>query len=121
MWGSNLLTTLSTNLIKERGKNELEQLKPVCLKIKKWHQRMITEEILKTICQQSYTYQKRPTKVTPVIDFRCEPVIQCDISVIENIFVDYWQIIDKNYCEQSLMRIFECTIFELILCIVLVY
>ena len=50
---------------------------------------MITEEILKTICQQSYTYQKRPTKVTPVIDFRYEPVIQCDISVVENIFEDY--------------------------------
>ena len=36
-----------------------------------------------------YTNQGHlPTKITPVIDFTDEPVIQCDVAVEENTFVD---------------------------------
>ena len=36
------------------------------------------------------------TKVTPVIDFTGEPVIQCDVLVAENTFVDDGKINVKN-------------------------
>lgn len=29
-----------------------------------------------------------PTKVTPLIDFTDEPVIRCDVPVVESTFVD---------------------------------
>ena len=34
------------------------------------------------------TQEHLPTKVTPVIDLKNEPVIQCDLPVIENNIVD---------------------------------
>ena len=52
---------------------------------------MITEEKGKQYVRQIiciYINQGHlPTKVTPIIDFKDEPIIQCEVPVIENTFV----------------------------------
>ena len=63
--------------------------KSVAITEKKWNQ---------YVRQIIYINQGHfPTKVTLVIDFTYEPVIQCDVPVVENTFVCRWlQLNDKN-------------------------
>ena len=43
----------------------------------------------KTVCQRNHIYQPgASTKVTLDIDFTDEPVVQYDVPVVENTFVD---------------------------------
>ena len=65
--------------MKEKSTKELEQLKPFSPKI----QKVLKENNMSEIPTIHLT-----TKVTPVIDFTNEPIIWCDILVVENNFVD---------------------------------
>ena len=44
----------------------------------------------KSICPTNHVYQPGllSTKFTPDIDFTDEPVVQCDVPIIKNTFVD---------------------------------
>ena len=49
----------------------------------------------KTICPTNHVYQPGllSTKFTPDIDFTDEPIVQCDVPIVKNTFVD---VNDKN-------------------------
>ena len=76
--------------MKGRGTKELEQLKHLNLKI--WEaatKNVAITEKKKTVCQRNHIYQPgASTKVTLDIDFTDEPVVQYDVPVVENTFVD---------------------------------
>ena len=79
--------------MKGRTTKGLEQLKSLSLKIQEATSIsvVITEEKGKQYVRQIiYIYINQghlPTKVTPIIDFKDEPIIQCEVPVIENTFV----------------------------------
>ena len=79
--------------MKGRTTKGLEQLKSLSLKIQEATSIsvVITEEKGKQYVRQIiciYINQGHlPTKVTPIIDFKDEPIIQCEVPVIENTFV----------------------------------
>ena len=79
--------------MKGRDKKELEQLKSFSLSLKIQEATSksvaITEKKGKQYVRQiSYiNHGHLFTKVTPVIDFTDEPVIQCDVPIVENTFV----------------------------------
>ena len=92
--------------MKERGTKELKQLKSLSLKIQEltWKSVAVTEKIEKQYVR--HTNQGHlPTKVTLVVDFTDEPVIQCDVPIVENtlqIANKWWkwrQTIEANYCK----------------------
>ena len=86
-----------------RDTKELEQLKSLSLKIQEATSKSfaITDTKGKkyfTVRQIIYIDQGHLSrKVTPVIDFKDEAIIQWEVPVIENTFVSRWlQINDKN-------------------------
>ena len=72
-----------------RGTKKFEQLKFLSLKIQE-----VTSKSVAVTERNERNYVRHtnqghlPTKVTPVIGLTDEPVIQCDVPVIENNFVD---------------------------------
>ena len=78
--------------MKRRVTKELEQLKPLSLKIQEATSKSVavTEKKEKRYARHIiYTNQGHlQIKFTPVIDFTNEPVIQFDVPVVENTFVD---------------------------------
>ena len=70
--------------MKGKGTEELEQSKSTSLKIQEATSKSVAV-ITKNVRQTNQGHL--PTKVTPVIDLTDEPVIQCDVPVIENSFV----------------------------------
>ena len=78
-----------TNLMKGRGKKELEQFKSLSLRIKEVTSKSdtITEKKGKQNISWQIMYinqEHLPPKFTPVIDFTDEPGIQCEAPVVEN-------------------------------------
>ena len=71
--------------MKGKGTEELEQSKSTSLKIQEATSKSVAV-ITKSVRHTNQGHL--PTKVTPVIDLTDEPVIQCDVPVIENNFVD---------------------------------
>ena len=75
--------------MKRRGTKEWEQLKSLSLKIQETTSKSvaITEKKIK-----QYGWHTKqghlPRKVTAVTDVTDEPVIWCDVSVLENTFLD---------------------------------
>ena len=69
----------------------LKQLKSLSLKIGEATSKsvVITEKKGKQYVRQIIYINQGylPTKVTPVIDFTDEPIIQCEVTVVENTFV----------------------------------
>ena len=91
MW-DNLTTNQWPNVIKGRGTNELEQFKSLSSKMQ---EAMLKSLVIAEKKEKQYVRQiictnqgHLPTKVTPVIYFTHEPVIQWDVPVAENTFVD---------------------------------
>ena len=83
----NLMTQL--NLMKGKVTKELEQLKSLSLKIQEATSKNVAVTEKNGRQYVRHTNQGHlPTKVTPVIDLTDEPVIQCDVPVIKNNFVD---------------------------------
>ena len=78
--------------MKRRGTNELDQLKPWSLKIQEATSKSVTgtEKIGKQYVRHIiYTNQGHlHTKFISIIDFTDEPAIRCDVSDVENAFVD---------------------------------
>ena len=71
---------------------ELEQLKSLSLKIQEAisNRNVIIKKKRKQYVRQiiyNINQANLPTKVTPVIDFTDEPVIQCEVPVVESNFV----------------------------------
>ena len=81
--------------MKGRGTKELEELKSLSLKIQKTMSKnvAITEKKGKQYVKQIiYTNQGHlPTKVTPLIEFKDESVIQCNVPIVENTFAGYFK------------------------------
>ena len=76
--------------MKKTGTKELEQLKSLSLKIQEATSSVvITKKKGKQyLIQIIYINQGHfPSKVSPIIDFTDEPVMQCDVPVVEYTFV----------------------------------
>ena len=71
--------------MKGRGTNEIEQEEYMSLKIQE-----ATWEKRRTKCQGNHVHLSGAFihRNNPVIDLKDEPVIQCDVPVVENTFVD---------------------------------
>ena len=77
------------NLLKGKVTKELEQLKSLSLKIQKATSKNVAVTEKNGRQYVRHTNQGHlSTNVTPVIDLTDEPVIQYDVPVIENSFVD---------------------------------
>ena len=89
---SQLNDNLVTQFNEGMGYKRITIIKNVSLKIQKATSRSVavTQKKGKQYIRHIiYTNQGHlPTKVTPDIDFTDEPVIGCDIPVVENTFVD---------------------------------
>ena len=77
--------------MKERGTKQLEQLKSLSLKIQQTTSKSVAitkKKGKQYVTQIIYINQGGlPTKVTLVIDFTNETIIQCEVPVVENNFV----------------------------------
>ena len=94
------MVMLPKKIIFRRIFRESEQLKSLNLKMQEGTSKKfaMTEKKKKAICQTNHTTNQGPltSKFTTVIDYTDEPVIQFDISVVSNAFVNDCKINDKN-------------------------